>query len=303
MGPSVAISLDCELRWGVLERVRDDFHAYRENLEGVPDAVHRTLDLFDAHDVRATWAIVGGLACHGWDEWHERLPAWPAYERTALRWDERYRGGPSDERLYFAPGLVEEVRARGHELGSHSFTHLYMNEPGVTPDDVRADCSAVSRLFADRWGTAPASYVFPRNQENHVDTLRAAGITQWRSNPESWYWDTGRPTTLVTRCLRAVDGFSPWPPRGVRVARGAQRASHFVRLGLPNTAWAIHRKRIVRDAAHLRDGEVLHLWWHPHNMGAKPADTAARLDDLLTELTSLPTAPTFRPMAEVALLA
>ena len=145
-----------------------------------------------------------------------------------------------------------------------------MNEPGVTLDDVRADCSAVNQLFADRWGTAPSSYVFPRNQENHVDTLRECGINQWRSNPDAWYWDTSRPTTMVTRGLRAADGFSPWPHRGVRVARGAQRASHFVRLALPKAAWALHRKRIVRDAAHLDDGEVLHLWWHPHNLGASP---------------------------------
>ncbi len=123
-----------------------------------------------------------------------------------------------------------------------------MNEPGVTLDDVREDCSAVNRLFADRWNTAPASYVFPRNQENHVEILREAGIHQWRSNPASWYWDTSRPTTMVTRCLRAADGFAPWPHRGVRATSGAQRASHFVRLALPDAAWALHRKRIVRDA-------------------------------------------------------
>ncbi len=74
MPPSVVISLDFELRWGVLDRVRDDFSAYRANLEGVPEAVDRMLDLFDEHEVRATWAIVGSLACTGWDEWEERRP-------------------------------------------------------------------------------------------------------------------------------------------------------------------------------------------------------------------------------------
>ena len=102
-----------------------------------------------------------------------------------------------------------------------------MNEPGVTLDDVREDCSAVNRLFADRWSTAPASYVFPRNQENHVELLREAGIHQWRSNPASWYWDTSRPTTMVTRCLRAADGFAPGPTAGCErpAARSAPRTS------------------------------------------------------------------------------
>ena len=115
--------------------------------------------------------------------------------------------------------------------------------------------------------------MFPRNQENHVEILREAGIRQWRSNPDSWYWDTSRPTTTVTRCLRAADGFMPWPRRGVRATHGSQRASHFVRLGLPDAAWALHRNRLVRDARHLRDDEVLHLWWHPHNLGAAPSET------------------------------
>lgn len=298
--PSIVISLDFELRWGVLDRVRDDLSAYRSNLEGVPEAVARMLDVFDEHRASATWAIVGGLACAGWDEWDARRPPWPRYERSSLRWDEAFRGGAGDEALYFAPDLVAEVRRRGHEIGSHTFTHLYMNEPGVTPDDVRLDSDAMNALFLDRWGTRPASFVFPRNQENHVGVLQESGIRSWRSNPDSWYWDTARPTTPVTRSLRAADGFLPWPDRGGSADPQRQRASHFVRFGLPNAAWKLHRRRIVRDAAHLRADETLHLWWHPHNLGAAPQRSAERLQGLLHGIAELRSAPRFVPMAAVA---
>lgn len=298
--PSIVISLDFELRWGVLDHVRDDFSAYRANLEGVPEAVAGMLDLFDERNVRATWAIVGGLACSGWDEWEARRPTWPAYERTSLRWRDAFRGQRADERLYFAPDLVDEVRRRGHELGSHTFTHLYMNEPGVTADDVQRDCDAMNTLFADRWSSAPVSLVFPRNQENHVDVLRSRGIRQWRSNPNSWYWDTTRPTTKVTRALRIADAFLPWPDRGGSVVDAGQRASHFVRVGLPNRAWSLHVRRIGRDASRLGPGETLHLWWHPHNLGAAPTRSVARLGELLDRIASLPNQPSFVPMGAVA---
>jgi hypothetical protein len=131
-----------------------------------------------------------------------------------------------------------------------------------------------------------------------VDALQASGISAWRSNPRSWYWDTSKPTTPVTRGLRALDGLAPWPRRGTTVDPQRQRASHFVRLGLPTTAWNLHRRRIVRDAAHLRDGEALHLWWHPHNLGADPRGTAGRLDRLLDEISQLGER-TFRAMGDL----
>ncbi len=289
--PLVVLSLDFELRWGVLDRVGDDLSVYRSNLEGVPEAIRLTLDAFDDYDARATWALVGAVACHGWDEWGDRCPEWPHYERSAMRWSDSFRGGPADEHLYFAPSLVEEIAARGHEMGSHSFMHLYLQEPGVTRADLGRDCDAMNALFADRWGLSPSSFVFPRNQKAHVDILEEAGIEAWRSNPSSWYWDTSRPTNPITRGLRAADAFLPWPNRRVSHTETSQRASHLVRFGLADSAWNLHLRRLLRDAAGMDDGEALHLWWHPHNLGAAPARSGARLRQLLAGLTGLPSAP------------
>jgi hypothetical protein len=52
------------------------------------------------------------------------------------------------------------------------------------------------------------------------------------------------------------------------------RASLFLRLNLPQYVWAAHAARIKSALDDLQPGEIFHLWFHPHNVGA---DTAARL--------------------------
>ncbi len=284
---SVVISLDFELRWGVLDKLQDDFRAYRANLEGVHDVVPMTLDVFDQHGATVTWAVVGSMLCDGWDEWTDRCPPWPRYERRSLCWRDELKGSTQDRALYFAPELVDQVRARGHEIASHSFTHLYMNEPGVTPEDVTQDAEAMNRLFADRWAARPSSFVFPRNQEGRLRELQDAGIKSWRANPDLWFWDPEKPGGRGRRALRVADSFLPRPRRRHSSADHVrQRASHLVRFQLPDQAWHLHARRIVRDSSRLRGGEVLHLWWHPHNMGADPRRSVERLDELLGSISS-----------------
>ena len=70
MNPALIVSLDFELRWGLLGVLGDDMNEYRENLEGVEEVVPRLLEMFRDRAVRATWATVGALACRDWEEWH-----------------------------------------------------------------------------------------------------------------------------------------------------------------------------------------------------------------------------------------
>ena len=59
--PSVVISLDFELRWGMHDRLGTNYDAYRENLENVREIVPALLKLFSEHKIRVTWACVGAL--------------------------------------------------------------------------------------------------------------------------------------------------------------------------------------------------------------------------------------------------
>jgi hypothetical protein len=205
-------------------------------------------------------------------------------------------------RLHFAPDLVDQVRrTAGQELGSHTFSHVYLREPGFERSDAVADTNAMAKLFRDRWQTQPVSFVFPRNQVGHVDVLREGGIRFWRETSEPFYWRATAAVeqSKIARVLRFADAFLAL---GRRVApTKSQRASYFVRFGLPRTLWRAQCRRIREDARKLREGETLHLWWHPHNLGDAPAMKVARAGELLDTLRdAAPTATRFKSMGDVA---
>ena len=77
--------------------------------------------------------------------------------------------------------------ATGQELGTHTFSHLYLREEGVTAHDVAADLAATAELYRERFGTVPRSLVFPRNQCAFLDVIRASTIRVWRGNQKRWY--------------------------------------------------------------------------------------------------------------------
>jgi peptidoglycan/xylan/chitin deacetylase (PgdA/CDA1 family) len=299
---AVVVSLDFELRWGLSDILGLDAERYRTNIEGVEEVVPRLLEVFTSRGVHATWATVGAVACESWDEWRARAPAPPSYDDASLRWTDAYRQIDPRGRLHFAPRLVDAIRrAPGQELGSHTFSHVYLREPGFSREDAIADADAMVALFRERWGGIPRSFVFPRNQVAHTDVLRSRGIHSWRDNPETFYWRStaAAEQSRLARALRLADSMLPLGRRAAPLR--AQRASYFVRVGLPGALWQAHRARIRNEARALRPGDVLHLWWHPHNLGDAPrrkAERIAELLDVVREACGPDT--TFASMADVA---
>lgn len=302
---AIVISIDFELRWGLLDKLGHDLPRYRRNLEGVREAVPRLLELFVHDGVRATWAVVGAVACSGWDEWRARAPGWPKYADPTLAWSDAYPHQDPQGRLYFAPELVEAVAAApGQELGSHTFSHIYLGEPGVTERDVLADGHAMAKLFHDRWQRPPKSFVFPRNQVAHTRALESCGVAVWRENPQTFFWaKSGRQAhSLPVRALRLADAFAPLGNRSAPAR--VSRASYFVRFNLPEPMWRLHLRRMSRDIHHAEAGEALHVWWHPHNLGADPARSVRRVAELLDALQSAARGRArFASMADAALAA
>lgn len=302
-GPFVVFSLDFELRWGVADRYGTDLSGYRRNIEGVVDAVPALLDLFRKRGVRATWATVGAVACESWDEYESRGPALPRYDNPRLTLDlVTIRKGDPKGRLHFAPELVRLVAAaEGQELGSHTFSHIYMCERGIQRGDVDADARAVRALFEERFGVAPKSFVFPRNQVGFVDVLRERGIEVVRDNPATWYWDTASPRahSRAARALRMADALLPLGKRSFHAGGAAHRASQFVRFDLPEPAFRLHRRRIADDAARMRPGDALHLWFHPHNLGKNPGHCLERLGSILDAIEDR-TSVRYRSMGELS---
>jgi hypothetical protein len=284
--PKVVWSLDFELRWGLHDRLGMDRDAYRGNLEGAREAVPCLLALFTERGVRATWATVGALACSGWEDYFRRAPPPPPYEDPRLAVDPRYADLDPEGVLHFASDLVRLIaETAGQDLGTHTFSHIFLGELGVMHKDAEADHAALAALFSERFGIRPTSLVFPRNQIAFLPLFRAQGITAWRGNEEGWYYRLTQHTDhSLVRGLRLVDALKPWRTRGGRFRNGCTTSTLFVRINLPELAWKAHLARIGAEARRLRPAGVLHFWLHPHNIGGNVRRGMERMTQVLDTL-------------------
>jgi len=278
------VSVDFERRWGLHHRLGLDFAAYREHLENVQPVVVSLLQLLTARHIRATWAAVGALACRDWTEYFARAPLAPKYENSTLAISPRYAELDRDGHLHFAPELLRLVyTSHGQELGTHTFSHILMREPGVTADDVRADLGAVARLWRERFGAPPISLVFPRNQVAFLPVIRSCGIRIWRGNEAGGHYDCNESSTNrpIARARRLLDAINPFARHASVVEGDMTRASVFLRTNLPGPAWALHCARIRNELDSLRPPQVFHIWWHDHNLGADMLRRLARVEQVL----------------------
>ena len=282
--PRFVLSLDFELRWGVHDAYGLDFSGYRANLEGGRHAVPPLLELFRQYGTHATWATVGAIGCRDWAEYFARAPRPPKYAKASLAIKPEYADLDPEGRLHFAPHLIGLVRdTPGQELGTHTFSHLYLRERGITAEDVAADLAAARALFVERFGVTPETLVFPRNQAAFIETVREAGIKVWRGNPGPWYYDCedSEHNGLLPRALKLLDGLNPLRRQSFPVEGDMTRASMFLRLNLPPALWPLHLGRIRGELASLKSGEVFHLWFHPHNLGTDTALRLSRVEQVL----------------------
>lgn len=113
----------------------------------VEQNTHKLLELFSDHNIKITFFILGWVA-------------------------ERY------------PGLVKTIRAQGHEIASHGYSHQLIYRQ--TPDVFRAE-TAKSKQILEDLGQAPvigyraASYSITRNSLWALDILAELGFT-WDSS-------------------------------------------------------------------------------------------------------------------------
>ena len=304
MNGTITLSIDFELRWGLHDRLGLDLERYRENLEQEPSVVPELLRLFAQYGVRATWAMVGAIACVDWNDYFRRAPAPPRYGNPQFAINPRYSDIDPDGHLHFAPKLVDLIAAApGQEIGTHTFSHLFLGEVGVSPEDAAADLSAAVRIHQERTGAAPVSLVFPRNQCAFLDVVRTKGIRIWRGNERGWYFnrnDSSSYSALV-RGLRVFDAINPWGCRTEPLEGDMTRSSLFFRPALPDQMWSLHLRKIRNGISAMRHGEIFHMWFHPHNFGVDRARRLARLDQALAVMAELAHRRelTFRNMSEL----
>ena len=289
------ISLDLELYWGMLDASLDD---YRQNLQGVRQAIPAILNLFERYEIHATWATVGFLFYSDLKQLRENLPQQqPNYETVELS-PYQYISNldpEADRELHFCPDLIELIqRSPGQEIATHTFSHYYCLEPGQTESEFRADLMAAIAT-ARKNNVAIKSLVFPRNQYNqaYLETIAQCGIACYRGNERSSIYNSeaGDGDRPRKRLLRFIDSYINLS--GQNCYSWSELRSTYP-INIPSSRFlrpystklkyldSLRLKRITSGLKYAAShNSVYHLWWHPHNFGVNLAQNLRFLEKIL----------------------
>lgn len=263
------VSVDVEMAWGVWDTIT----AATEHMieEADRPVLRRLIDLFDRYDVPATWAVVGRLIGEP-----SKAPG---------------RVGPA----WHAPEIMEWLRAAAtrHDIGSHSFEHIYFGEISAqrTEDDLGAACETHRKL-----GLNFDSFVFPRNQVNHLPILACSGIKVYRSVDAGMVGAIGKGVPRLRPVANLIDKMLPLAPPTVSPkadSSGMTELESSMLLMGRNGARRIIRPQIILMKHKLglhkaaRSGSVFHLWFHPSNFYYSTEQQFDVLDRTLREAARL----------------
>ena len=271
---SVVVSVDAELGWGF----HDLESPPQRRVESGRRGWRALRELFETHDVPATWAVVGHLMLEECDGRHEDHPAPPGwFDRERAEWADR----PD---LRFGRELVESVLESSvdHEFGSHSFSHVLFGSSSTSRDLAGAEYVRALEIAAE-WGLEPTSFVYPRNDVAHREPLADAGFTAYRGRtPTPEGFRAAFETGLLGRSLLVepvVDEYGLVNVPASLFLFGFEGRARSAAEAVWTDPMVRTARRAIDQAVAADDNRLCHLWLHPNNL-TRPRDDE-RMDAIL----------------------
>ena len=294
----MVLSLDLELSWGWCDKLpigKIEAQSIEERKQ-----VKRLLALLDHYDIPATWAMVGHLMLESCvrdrnGRAHSDLYPQPNYSWFPNNW---YYFDPctnaSSAPGWYAPdvvGWIQRARAR-HEIGSHSFGHIYYGDPECSSPIAEADLRAALEAAAQK-GIALKSFVFPRNQVGHLEVLKHSGLRAYRGAEPPFIYSSNGALMKAIHFLDQLFALRPRPVRAEETLPGLWNVpgnhSYIPRYGLrkviPMASRVLKGKRGIDQA--VRTGGLYHLWFHPFNLNVDSYAMLSGLDEIFSHANSM----------------
>lgn len=278
----IVFSLDTELIWG--------FHDHdglpTERIKAGRPAWTSLLELFDAHQIPVTWAIVGHLFLDSCDGVHDDHP-------VSSNWFARDPGSSVEESPdWHAPELIRAIQESNidHEIASHSFSHIEFGDRSTDQDTARFELEqaiAAAKAFDVEF----ESFVFPRNNIGHRNLLAEYGFTCYRGlQPDRWF-DDRRFRSIGKGFTFALGTSAPpivTPHLDEHDLVNIPASLHLFEFeGLPGrmaetvTTHPITKQvKLGLEALRDHDEGVLHLWLHPNSLVTERDH--ARIEDIVS---------------------
>tara|TARA_B100001057_G_scaffold463510_1_gene517545 strand:+ start:4075 stop:5040 length:966 start_codon:yes stop_codon:yes gene_type:complete len=293
------ISLDFELFWGVSEK--RTIESYKENLLKTREVVDRLLIMFSENNIEATWASVGFLFFTNKKKLAYKTKNYkgiPIYKKENLNnFEIISKINEKDKDFYFAKDLIQKVNyTLGQEVATHTFSHLYTLEPGITYKDFFDDLKLAIAVAKDE-NIEIESIVFPRNQYNDkiISVCKQLEIKSFRGNPKHSIYKASTKQGNIKRLLRLLDsyfnltGYHSFKLEMENMLLNIP-ASRFLRPYNKRLFFLENLKvnRILKEMTHAAKNNLnYHLWWHPHNFGKNIEENFKNLEQILNHHNDL----------------
>jgi hypothetical protein len=285
--PVFILSLDIELGWGSFNH--NGLERHRRSYEKTRGLIRQMLDLFDANQFAATWAVVGHLFldhCSRVGDGNHNHVLQPEYSWWPQGWLSHDPFSNMEHDPYFyAPDIIDSLLGcpTEQELASHTFTHAILGDPECTREVAWSQLQEAMKVTEAR-GRRLRSLVYPRNQVGHIDVLAELGFTSYRGMDRTWY-QRGPHRGRLNRGMHYMDRWLAFTPMVFSSISGSriQNKENWT-FNLPGSMFYVPcdgiwqtvplKRRITQayrglDEA-VKQNALFHLWFHPFNLGSSP---------------------------------
>lgn len=265
----ICISIDFEKLWGLHDVFGLEYNNYYKSILEVDKIVLKILSIFEENKIHATWATVGALAMDSWEEYYSYDPVKPDYKKNKLIFNDNFKHINQSKKLFFASELISQIiKTNNQELGSHTFSHLYFDEKGIKADDFIRDAMIIEKIFKKKYNCIPKSLVFPRNQINFLDCFSRTSLKTFRNHDDKFVFNSnGFKFENYNRLARLVDDLNIFSNNSKKFKNNYSYSKMFIRFNLNKYLWNVQMLRLKFLIKNLNDDEIIHIWWHPHNLG------------------------------------
>lgn len=272
--PTVVISLDLELSWGMFDLSFDD-HLLKMARWTHDIGAPNLLNHLTSNGLSATWAVVGAMMRPSLPD-VSGLPdvSYPHFSKPWFSYVPK-GGDESTHPEWFGANLVRMIRSAKpeQEIGFHSFSHVPFGWPGMTRERAVAEyhlCAQTAREL----GIPTTSFVFPRNSVAYLDDLRDSGFRCFRDVDELPVRFASDKLTSLYMIWADFIGLSP------RIIEPSIKEGIVSIPGSLLIRYAAGWRKHIPDSSRLRrlrkgldrvrrSGGVFHVWFHPENLYAE----------------------------------